>query len=216
MVSAKPSYEDSSDPLASAVIIESLQLDGVPVVPLESDDEANLTLNAGVAGGVVGLLVGGPILAVLTGFGTAYATRHEGASGDAARAVGQLAIEAKQKAKEVDRKHNLVLKGKLAAMEAWERTKALDRQHSLLERTKAFIVWSIQAAQEQNRKHHLMERAAYATGKVISFVATKVGTVLSEQRQQLQDGTNPPPRNPDYILDDMIPMPPPPHRAIVH
>mmetsp|Transcript_14546 Transcript_14546/g.24127 ORF Transcript_14546/g.24127 Transcript_14546/m.24127 type:complete len:166 (-) Transcript_14546:334-831(-) len=150
MVPAPPIYEESSnDPLISAVpVMESLQLDGVPIVPIfdpddEEDDEAhheNLTLGAGVAGGVLGLLIGGPILSILTGFGIAYATKQQGAAGDAARAVGQLALEAKQKAQEVDRKHNLVQKGQIAASEAWEKAKETDRKHSILVKTKAFFV----------------------------------------------------------------------------
>jgi hypothetical protein len=226
LVPAIPAYEGRYHPFASAVgVIEPMQLDGVPVMPIEPDEETEeeqqqtLTVSAGVAGGVVGLLVGGPILAILTGFGTAYATQQEGAAGDAARAVGQLAVEAKQKAVQVDRKHNLVQKGQVAATQAWEKAKEIDRQHNILDKTKAFCVWSWETAREQNRKHHLLERAVAATGRFISLVVRKLGNALTEQPQQ-QEPTNPPPTNPAYNTSSkkagtVAPIPPP-HQAVVN
>jgi hypothetical protein len=225
LVPAIPTYEGSSHPFASAVgIIEPLQLDGVPVMPIEPDEETEeeqqqtLTVSAGVAGGVVGLLVGGPVLAILTGFGTAYATQQEGAAGDAARAVGQLALEAQQKAVQVDRKHNLVQKGKVAASQAWEKAKEMDRKHNILHRTKAFCIWSWETAREQNHKHHLLERAATSTGLFISLVVRKIGIALTGHPHQ--EPTNPPPTNPAYNTSSkqagtVVPIPPQ-HQAVVN
>ena len=105
--------------------------------------EHDRMVGAGVASGVIGMLVGGPFLGLLLGFGAAYAsTKTDGPVGDAARAVGDVALVAKAKAQEVDAKHNLVTKTKVAAKEAWERAKQVDRKHNVLAKSKEFVVFS--------------------------------------------------------------------------
>lgn len=184
--------------------VEIEQVEGVPVVPLEDrepgqDEERlqDLTVGAGVAAGTVGLLLGGPVLGILAGFGTAYATKQGGAAGDTARAIGHVALEAKAKAIELDREHDLAQKGKDVAADIWEKAKEFDRKHNILERTKAFLLWSWETILEQNRKHHLLERAVNATGALISLVVTKIGKALQndEQTSQTEPPNAPPPAN---------------------
>jgi hypothetical protein len=198
--------------LPSTVVIEQ-ELEGVPIMPLDDPNELDeqrhqesVTMGAGVAAGVVGLLVGGPVLAILTGFGTAYATKLTGASGDTARAIGQIALETRTKAIELDRQHNLVQKGRDAVATTWEKAKEFDRTHNVLEKSKAFLVWSWEAIQEQNRKHNLLERAVNATGKLVAFVVTKIAkscqsdepTPTPTLTNQPTQSSPPPPVNPNY------------------
>jgi hypothetical protein len=191
--------------LANAVAVE--HLDGVPVAPLDDgepeqgeDHLQNLTVGAGVATGAIGLLVGGPLLGIVAGFGTAYATKQGGATGDVARAIGHVALEAKAKAVELDRQHNLVQKGKEAVADAWEKAKEFDRKHNILERSKAFLVWSWETMLELNRRHHIVERAVNATGALLTFVATKIGSALQsdDQTSSTKTPSAPPPSNPAY------------------
>jgi len=206
MVESKAFDEAESSPFATVthtvvtdnlqhavpIVVEPMYLDGVPIVPLESDEDQtqNLTVGAGVAGGVLGLLLGGPVLAILAGFGTAYATQHEGATGDAARAVGLVALETKEKARELDAKHNLAAKAQDVAADAWEKAKELDRKHNILVRTKEFLIWSWETVAEQNRKHHLLERAVNAVGTMIAFTATKIGQALKSDDGPQDQGSN--------------------------
>jgi hypothetical protein len=81
---------------------------GVEPTPAESDHDR--MVSAGVASGVMGLLMAGPFFGLLLGFGTAFAFDKDGTAGDAARAIGDVALVAKNKAVEVDAKHNLVKK----------------------------------------------------------------------------------------------------------
>lgn len=120
------------------------EVDAVEVVETNESNttEHDRMVGAGVASGVVGLLMGGPFLGMLLGFGAAYCTNKEGAAGDAARAVGDVALVAKSKAQEVDEKHNLVTKSKIAASQAWERAKEVDRSHNVLQKSKDFVVFS--------------------------------------------------------------------------
>lgn len=214
MVHAVPADDNmyyDNDSYASATAVQQImspstpveQLPGVPIVPLDDDDDRmpedervqRLTVSAGVAGGIFGLLLGGPFLGLLAGFGTAYATKQQGATGECARAVGEVALEAKKKAQELNHKHDLVQKGQERASEAWNKVKEVDREHNLLERTKHFFVWSFETAKEQNRKHHLLERGVHAAGTFFSFVVTKIQTAIKDDGEQT---TAPPPANPNY------------------
>ena len=68
---------------------------------------------AGIASGIIGLLVGaGPVVAIVAGLGTAYATEQPGAAGTAARTLGDAAVMAQ----ELDRRHHIVAKAKDAAV----------------------------------------------------------------------------------------------------
>jgi hypothetical protein len=78
-----------------------------------SDHEQRRMYGAGIASGVIGLLVGaGPLVAIVAGLGTAYATEQPGAAGTTARALGDAAVMAQ----ELDRKHKIVAKAKDAAL----------------------------------------------------------------------------------------------------
>jgi hypothetical protein len=137
--------------------------------------EHDRMVGAGVASGVIGMLVGGPFLGLLLGFGAAYAsTKTDGPVGDAARAVGDVALVAKAKAQEVDAKHNLVTKTKVAANEAWERAKQVDRKHNVLAKSKEFVVFSWQKMLEINREHRVLERSIEALGRALAYLVSQL------------------------------------------
>lgn len=106
-------------------------------------DESTRKVSAGIAGAIVGLLFGGPIGAIILGFGTAYYTEKDGAAGDTARAMGDVALSARNKAHELDEKHHIVDKSKEAAHKAWEKAKEIDREHHIVEKTKRAVVASL-------------------------------------------------------------------------
>lgn len=168
------------------VVEESTQVSNETAAPNLEHDRM---VGAGVASGVVGLLLGGPFFGILLGFGAAWAADKEGAAGDASRAVGEVALLAKSKAREVDSKHNLVLRSKVAASEAWERAKEVDRRHNVLEKTKGFVVFSWEKVLEINREHRLLERSVEAFGRAIGFVLTQISEKL---RQNDGGGRNSP------------------------
>jgi hypothetical protein len=119
----------------------------------------------------------------LLGFGTAYAFDKDGAAGDAARAVGDVALVAKSKAVEVDAKHNLVEKTKTAANNLWERCKEVDRKHNVLEKTKGFVVFSWTKMMEINREHRVLERAVEGIGMAMSYILTQISIKLNPRNE---------------------------------
>jgi hypothetical protein len=149
----------------------------------EMDRQQELMMGAGVGAGVLGLLLGGPFVGFMAGFGTAYWTRKPGAGGDIARGIGEVAIVAKDKAKELNQKHHLVQKGQETASEAWERAKELDRRHKILERAKEYALYTYETAKELNRQHRILERTANVIGRLLSYIGSKIGEAWSSTQR---------------------------------
>ena len=147
-----------------------------------AEDTTNQPVNAdydrmvysGSAGAVVGLLLGGPFLAALLGFGSAYATQKEGAAGDAARALGEVARSASEKAKELDEKHKIVDRSKKAAAEAWEKAQELDRQHHILDQLRELVAFSWRSFADFMKRHRVLERGVEGVGRGFEYVAERV------------------------------------------
>lgn len=193
---ASAPYEDTilhADPLTldeyPVVTIDGAFVDGqTSLDENENQTEYSLMVGAGIAAGALGCLIGGPILACLAGFGTAHYTKKEGAGGDCARAIGHVALVARLKADELNRKHGLVEKGQQAVGNAWEKTKEMDRRHNLLDRTKAFVKSSWDTIKTANRKHHILDRTVEGVGKAFTFLAMKINeTFFKEISQPPQD-----------------------------
>ena len=100
---------------------------------------------AGVATGVLGFILGGPMMAVVFGFGSAMAADTDGAAGDIARAVGDVAIVAQVKAKEVNDKHHLILRSKAFAADCIKKAQEANHKHRFLTKAKSLFKWPVQS-----------------------------------------------------------------------
>lgn len=103
-------------------------------------EESTSKINAGIAGAIVGLLFGGPIGAIILGFGTAHYTEKDGAAGDTARAMADLALSARSSARQLNEKHHFVDKSKEVAYKAWEKAKEIDREHHVVDKSRRLIL----------------------------------------------------------------------------
>lgn len=153
-------------------------LDGVETTTNGTTDNDNTDdarmVGAGVAGGVVGLLFGGPILGALTGFGTAWATTKTSPAGDVARAMGDVALTARDKARELNHKHNFTQQSQQAATRAVERVQEYERQHNVVAKTREFLEFSWTKIADFNREHRVVERAVQKVGDAVSFLVKKL------------------------------------------
>jgi hypothetical protein len=163
-----PRHESTHQSNASSI-------EDIPTLPTDEEELVrNRTIGAGVFSGVVGLFLGGPFVAMILGFGAAYATERQGAVGDTARAVGDVALSVREKAIEIDGKHNVVEKSKVVAQETLEKAKEMDRKHHILERTKDLLVYSWNSTVEFFRRNRVMERGVEGVGRSAEWVAGKV------------------------------------------
>ena len=157
-----------------------------PEAPRSGRPETNpsLSTSAGIAAGILGFLCGGPILGIFFGFGAAYAAAtKEGAVGDVARAIGEVGLVAKAKAQEVDERHKLVDKSKVAAAKYLEDLQDADRKHRILEKLKRFVIWSWEATLDYARRHHLVERGLAAVENGLDRLLEKI----SEENNQIRN-----------------------------
>lgn len=129
---------------------------------------------SGTAGAVIGLLVGGPFLAAIAGFGSAYATQKDGVAGDTTRALGEVALATKEKARELNHKHHIVDKSKQVAGEAWAKAQEMDQKHHILQQLKAVLIFSWGAFVDFVRRHRLMEKGVDGVGRALEYIAGKV------------------------------------------
>lgn len=159
--------------------------DTIEPIPNLADDnkveqlEQEQFVASGVGAGVVGLLLGGPVLGIVLGFGAAYAHDKPGAAGDTARAVGDITLSVRDRAQEIDQRHGVVEKSKRAAQEAWERAKELDQRHHVMERTKERAVQGFHAAADFVNRHNLIERGIESIGKAVYWLAEKVAKAFN-------------------------------------
>jgi hypothetical protein len=129
----------------------------------DGGDESQV-LGAGAAGAVLGFLMGGPFLCVVLGLGSLYCSQLEGAAGDIARAMGDVALLTQSKFLELDEKHHLVDKGREAAGKALSKLKEAEerrRRHRSCKKEikfRKFVAWCWKALVDFEIKHKLLRR----------------------------------------------------------
>jgi hypothetical protein len=142
---------------------------------------------AGVASGLFGMLMGGPVLAILLGFGTAYAADQPGAAGDVARSVGEVALVAQAKFRKLDDQHKFVENGKVMAAKAVQKMQEADREHRIVDRIKDVAIRSFRSVAQFVKEHRILERGTQAVGQAAYWAANKIADkVRSHQQQQQQ------------------------------
>jgi hypothetical protein len=173
-------------PTVEAVAAVSTPEGDSPATHEEDEEEGEvhkrkLVKGAGIASGIFGCLIGGPFLALLLGFGAAYACDKRGTVGDSARAVGEFALSTRDKAKEIEEKHHVAQRTQLAASGVWQKAKEADGQNRVLERTKAFTVDGINATTDFVKHHKLIERGVQGVGKAVYWATDKIATKITDR-----------------------------------
>ena len=141
--------------------------------------EVNPQLGASLLFGLSGLLLGGPILALLTGGGAAYvASNNEGPVGNAARASGEFAIETGSKvgdaAKEANEKHGILDKIRIAFAAGWGKVRQFDEEHHASEKVKETVRPVKEKVVECEKKHHVVENILEGIHNGVIFLLEKL------------------------------------------
>ena len=136
-------------------------------------DEKMVT--SGVTGAVIGFLFGGPLLSAFLGFGAAYASQKNDAVGRHARSLGDFGVSVRDKAIEIDEKHQVRERSSKVASDAWQSAKECDEKHNILETTKDTAVSTWQWLVAYIRENRLMERGVEVTGRGYEYAAERLG-----------------------------------------
>jgi hypothetical protein len=151
--------------------VEKVAIPGT--IPSGSDSKDKM-IASGVTGAVVGFFFGGPIGSAIFGFTAAYVAQKQGATGDAARALGDVGLHVRAKAIEVDEKHKIVDTTTKTATEIWETAKKFDGETQVLETSRGFVVDSWLSFVKFVKDRQLLEKGVDTAGKGYEFVAKKV------------------------------------------
>jgi hypothetical protein len=137
----------------------------------EEEQELRLKKASGIAGAILGLLLGGPILAAIAGFGAAYAVRKQNAVGEKARQLGQVALTVREKAREVDETHALSETTKKVVGDVWTTVETVDPTR-LAKKTQQLAVQSWTDMVNYTQEHRLIERGVEGTGQGFEYLST--------------------------------------------
>ncbi|CAB9527013.1 expressed unknown protein [Seminavis robusta] len=153
---------DGADPLCQSSVISS---DSVEAVAFSDDSDpetapSSRKWSAGIAGGVLGTLLAGPVVGLVAGGAAAYYANKDGAAGDVSRAMADVASTTGKKAKELNEKHHLLDKSKEAAGDAWVAVKNLNDEHNITERSQAAAKKAWRNAKEFDQKHRVVDKIA--------------------------------------------------------
>uniref|UniRef100_A0A7S2IEL1 Uncharacterized protein n=1 Tax=Helicotheca tamesis TaxID=374047 RepID=A0A7S2IEL1_9STRA len=175
--------------------------DGVTFGEQEENSQNNHHMariyGAGAAGALVGIVLsGGIVFASILGVATAYSATRDDATGDVARAMGDVALTAREKARKLDDEHHLVDKSKAMANDAWvkvkeidtaqvaekskvvannvwEKAKEIDQKHDVVGKVKEISVETAQRVAEFDREHNVVAWTAGKFEQVVTFLAEK-------------------------------------------
>merc|ERR1712137_1323092 len=84
----------------------------------------------------------------------------DGAVGDAAKAVGHVAVTCRTKCAELDEKHSISDKTSSAFSGCWEKTRELGEKHNVTEHAQNAANSAARGLQEANEKHQIVDKTA--------------------------------------------------------
>merc|ERR1712038_712128 len=100
-------------------------------------------IGAGITIGIIAAPICGPVLAVVAGVAAAYGTSKPGVTGDTCRAAGDIAMVAKEKMMEVDKKHDVLNKTKEGANQIIDTAKKTNEKHQILANVKKLLACTL-------------------------------------------------------------------------
>ncbi|KAL3809478.1 hypothetical protein ACHAXA_007778 [Cyclostephanos tholiformis] len=148
-------------------------------VDADGDSDAKTQVGAGLLFGLSGLILGGPIVGILTGVGAAVvASKNDGPAGDVARSAGAFAVETGsmvgETAKDVNEKHGILEKIKNVLASGWRRAQQLDEEHKIGDRTRETIDGVRQKTVEFEKEHHLMQSILEGVHNGVGYLLDKL------------------------------------------
>jgi len=133
-----------------------------PIVPINTD---NIQFGAGVVGGLAGLLVGGPLLAVILSIASNYGSKQENEFGEAVRGVSKSAISAFNFLASLNANYDVTGKASSALGDAVSKLKETDDTKSL-EKVEDTLKDATEKAKKLAEEYDLVAKGKQALGVV--------------------------------------------------
>ena len=152
-------------------------------------DQTNIPVAAATAGGVVGLLVGGPIVGLVAGIGAGYAATTEGPSGDIARAAGDVAISVGESARQINEKHHVTDKVQESIKVIVDKAYEANEKHRIVSRVSRFFQFLGEKFVEFEGRTHLVENLLKAIASGAIFLVEKLKRTSSPASSDCKSST---------------------------
>ena len=128
-----------------------------------------------IAGAVVGLLLGGPILAAVVGLGSAHAARKEGRAGDVARAMGETVLYIQSTGQAWEDQHHI--------LQDMQPSITCDGGSQVIGRVFDVMQKGWKSAGQLNQRHKWTERGMEFTSHRLKDFSGKIHS-MSDKRQK--------------------------------
>ena len=165
--------EPSSSPLVSSSnVTEDYCLDNSQlVVKPNKEDDNTRQVGAGVVAAVVASPLVGPVLATVAGVAAAYGTTKSGAAGEVCRAAGDVAVIAKDKARDLNQRHHIVDRTTRGAQGVLVKVQHINGRYEIMEKIKMILAGTFR---------HL--------GEAFQFASKKLKKRRDDKRAEWNDG----------------------------
>jgi len=147
-----------------------------------------------VGAGIATVATGSIVLGAAAATGAAYAATRNDKVGEVARATGDAAVATFQRAKDVDREHQLTARAKEAAVGAVHKARELDGKYHLADRAKG----AVSSAKRFEQEHRILDSVATGVTKgLAAFTKAVQGAGTPRGMDGLSDGQLTPREVPD-------------------
>jgi len=153
------------------------------LVPIK---EETVQFTAGIVGGAVGLVVGGPVLGAIAAAAANYASKNEMEVGEVVQAVSKSSIEIYNYLAKLDAKYELLNKTKASLQQTYEKLKASESiDPETLKKVEDALAGTTAKIAEINEEYDLVGAGVTALGVVgdlIDKAIKKVGELNEEYK----------------------------------
>jgi hypothetical protein len=154
--------------------------------PHMEDQERQIA--SGVATGVVGTLVGGPVVGVALGAGAVYASNQKGWLGDASRSMAEVALEVRNRAIELDQKHQITQKTQEQSQRIWTEAQKINI-NPVVENAKEVALSSVNNADQFLKKNQVLERGVQGARSAAQWAAKAI--LSNKEKRQSKSPVRP-------------------------
>lgn len=172
----------AADLLVEARMVEQEQMMG------DEAQDSQRRVGAGIAVGVITLPLFGFVAATVAGVAASFGATQSGATGDVCRACGDVALNARAKAMEVDKKHELSKKAKTGASTALKVAQDTNEKYSILERLQKGLKEAWKKVNDFEKEHHVLERTIEGVSNIFKNAAETVKKAKEQSRKEPSDG----------------------------
>lgn len=173
--------------VAADLLIEAKMVEQDQLIEDEAQG-AQRRVGAGIAVGVITLPVLGFVAATVAGVAASFGATQPGATGDVCRACGDVALNARAKAMEVDKKHELSKKAKTGASTALKAVQDTNEKYGILERVQKGLKEAWKKLNDFEKEHQVFERTIQGVSSIFKKAADTVKKAKEQSRKEPADG----------------------------